>query len=116
MAPSSHTFSQGGIRSRDWFSDTLGNKDKLLCLLKSHILKKASSEFFSHYILHKNTGFICESTSGDKLEPHIQSLTVDLKLNWLQPVYTESGCQSVLDHTQLFCPPLFYFSLSSLCL
>jgi hypothetical protein len=23
MAPSSHTFSQGGMRIRDWFSDTL---------------------------------------------------------------------------------------------
>lgn len=28
MAPSSHTFSQGGIRSRDWFSDTLRQKDR----------------------------------------------------------------------------------------
>lgn len=25
MAPSSHTFSQGGILSRDWFSDTLSS-------------------------------------------------------------------------------------------
>lgn len=28
MAPSSQMFSQGGIRSRDWFSDRLGKGDK----------------------------------------------------------------------------------------
>ena len=28
MAPSSHTFSQGGMRSRDWFSDRLTEKQK----------------------------------------------------------------------------------------
>lgn len=36
MAPSSQTFSQGGILSSDWFSDTLNNHTNIwTCLVQS---------------------------------------------------------------------------------